>query len=192
MQSLVLGSSSPFRAELLRKLGLSFETCSPETDESARNEESAEGRVLRLSEAKARAVADQFPDSLIIGSDQLATIAGKVVGKPGNRENAIAQLAAASGQSVTFHTGLCLLNTATDQAQVVCEPFTVHFRELKIDQISRYVDQEAPFNCAGSFKSEGYGITLFSRLEGDDPNALIGLPLIRLIEMLGNEGIALP
>lgn len=192
MTKLVLGSSSPFRADILEKLGMPFATCAPEVDESALQDETAAMRVSRLAEAKARAVAEQFPNSLIIGSDQLATVDGQILGKPGNRENAIAQLTAASGRSVIFHTGLCLLNTATNVAQVSCEPFTVNFRDLTEQQIARYVDREQPFQCAGSFKSEGYGITLFSSLQGDDPNTLIGLPLIRLVDMLGKEGFELP
>jgi len=192
MPQLVLGSSSPFRAELLQKLGLPFACCSPTVDESAHPGETVQARVTRLAEAKARALAGSHPDSLIIGADQLAALAGSVFGKPGNRANAIAQLRAASGRIVTFHTGLCLLNSNSGRAQLACEPFRVHFRQLDTAQIKRYVDKEQPFACAGSFKSEAYGITLCSRLCGDDPNTLVGLPLIRLIAMLGEEGIFLP
>ena len=189
---LVLGSTSPFRRALLEKLGLPFTTVAPEVDESHRPGETPETLVKRLAEAKARAAAAGRPRSLVIGSDQVACIDGDILGKPGNRENAIAQLERAAGRVVTFYTGLCLYNSAEDRAQVLCEPFRVHFRRLAREQIARYVDAEQPFNCAGSFKSEGYGITLFERLEGDDPNSLVGLPLIRLVELLGNEGIALP
>lgn len=189
---LLLGSTSPFRKEVLSKLGLPFETDSPEVDESHRDSETPEMLVKRLSEMKARAVGARHPRSLVIGSDQVACIEGEILGKPGSREKAIEQLKKASGKAVTFYTGLCLLNTATGTSQVICEPFHVHFRDLSEAQICRYLDAEQPYNCAGSFKSEALGITLFSRLEGDDPNSLIGLPLIRLVEMLGNEGIDLP
>jgi MAF protein len=145
--------------------------------------------VLRLAEAKARAVATRYSDALIIGSDQVASIGGQLLGKPGDRAHAIDQLAQASGRTALFRTGLCLLDAASGRAQVHCEPFKVHLRQLTRAQITDYVDREQPFNCAGSFKSEGLGIALFERLEGADPNALIGLPLIRLIDMLANEGV---
>ena len=189
---LVLASTSPFRRALLGRLGLPFEVAAPAVDESRLPGESPEALVLRLSEAKARAVAAQLGEALVIGSDQVAVIDGEVLGKPGNRERAIAQLTRASGRRVTFLTGLSLVDAASGRARTLCELFHVHFRKLSPDQIARYLDREQPFNCAGSFKSEGYGITLFERLEGDDPNALIGLPLIRLVELLGREGIDLP
>ncbi len=189
---LVLGSTSPFRREILQKLTLPFETASPDIDESRRPGESPENLVLRLSEGKARAVAPHFPKALIIGSDQVACIDDSILGKPGNRDNAIRQLEEASGRIVTFYTGLCLLNSESGSVQVACEPFRVHFRILSRDQIERYLDAETPFNCAGSFKSEGLGITLFERLEGDDPNTLIGLPLIRLVRFLESENVAVP
>jgi MAF protein len=189
---LILGSGSPFRRELLERLGIPFLTESPEIDERALDNESPEELVLRLAEEKARAAGQNHPDSLVIGSDQVACIDGEILGKPGNRENAIAQLERAAGKRVTFYTGLCLLNTASDQEQIACEQFHVHFRHLSREQIERYVDREQPYNCAGSFKSEGLGIALFERLEGDDPNSLIGLPLIRLIDMLAEEGIEMP
>ncbi len=192
MGELVLASTSPFRRELLEKLGLPFSTAAPDVDESRREGESPVELVQRLAEAKARAVAERFPRALIIGSDQVACVDGEILGKPGNRENAITQLASMAGKTVEFRTGLCLYNSAEDRLQVLCEPFLVHFRSLNAGQIERYVDHEQPFNCAGSFKSEGMGITLFRKLEGDDPNALVGLPLIRLVEMLANEGIELP
>lgn len=191
-QTLVLGSTSPFRRELLSRLGLAFETAAPDIDESRGQAESPEQLVERLAVEKARAVANTHSDALIIGSDQVACIDGEVLGKPGNRENAIAQLQKANGKVVIFHTGLCLMNAASDKAQSLVEPFRVHFRTLSPGQIERYVDHEQPFNCAGSFKSEGLGISLFERLEGDDPNALIGLPLIQLIRMLEQEGICVP
>jgi len=192
MPSLVLGSTSPFRRALLERLGLPFVTVSPRIDETPLPGESPEALVTRLAEAKARAVAPRYSQALIIGSDQVAVIDGQILGKPGNRERALAQLRRASGREVRFLTGLCLLNAASGRAQVVCEPFHVHFRELDDARIGRYLDAEQPFNCAGSFKSEGLGIALFRRLEGEDPNALIGLPLIRLVDMLAAEGMVVP
>lgn len=187
-QRLVLSSTSPFRRALMERLGFEFETTSPEVDETAQAGESPEILVTRLAEAKARAGAQIFSDALIIGSDQVACIDGEILGKPGSRERAIGQLSKASGKKVTFYTGLCLLDAGKDQVQVECIPFHVHFRRLTCEQIESYVDREKPFNCAGSFKSEGLGIALFERLEGDDPNALIGLPLIRLVAMLETAG----
>ena len=190
--SLILGSTSPFRRELLGRLRVAFDCDSPDVDETHHAGETPEQLVLRLAESKAKAVGERHPNALIIGSDQVACINGDILGKPGNREKAIEQLTQAAGKAVTFYTGLCLFNSATGRTQVLCEPFRVHFRALNPEQIARYVDAEQPFHCAGSFKSEGLGITLFERLEGDDPNALIGLPLIRLVQMLGEEGIELP
>ena len=189
---LVLASTSPFRRELLARLGMPFEVAAPHVDESRRPGESPETLVLRLSEEKARAVSRQFTDALVIGSDQVAVVDDEVLGKPGTRERAIGQLLRATGRRVSFLTGLSLLDAPSGRAHTVCEPFHVHFRRLDAEQIARYVDREQPFGCAGSFKSEGYGITLFERLEGDDPSALIGLPLIRLVDLLGREGVALP
>ena len=187
MTKIVLASTSPFRRELLGKLGLPFDTDSPDIDETARAEETPEQLVARLAEEKARAVAQRHPDSLIIGSDQVAVIDGKIIGKPGDHEKAMAQLRSASGKTVRFLTGLCLYNSANDHKQLVVEPFDVVFRTLSDSQIDNYLKAEQPYNCAGSFKSEGLGIALFERLQGEDPNSLIGLPLIRLIRMLENE-----
>jgi MAF protein len=189
---LVLASTSPFRRELLGRLGLPFEVAAPRVDESRQPGESPDALVVRLSEEKARAVAAGLANALVIGSDQVAVIDGAILGKPGGRAPAIAQLQRASGRRVTFLTGLAVADAASGRTHSICEPFHVHFRSLDADQIARYVDREQPFNCAGSFKSEGFGITLFERLEGDDPTALIGLPLIRLVELLGREGVALP
>lgn len=191
-QRLILGSTSPFRKELLARLGISFDTAAPDIDESRQNNEAPDQLVKRLAFEKAQAVAQDFPGALVIGSDQVACIEDHILGKPGNRANAIAQLQKASGKTVVFYTGLCLFNAATGEAQTLVEPFKVHFRKLAAAQIERYVDREQPFNCAGSFKSEGLGISLFERLEGDDPSALIGLPLIRLITMLDTVGVKIP
>lgn len=186
---LVLASTSPYRRALLERLGLAFDTVRPAVDETRKPGEPPQVLVLRLAEAKARAVAESHPNALIIGSDQVACIDDLVLGKPGDREGAIAQLEQASGRCVVFQTGLCMLDAASGQAQTLVEPFRVHFRMLTRAQIEGYVDREQPFDCAGSFKSEGLGIALFARLDGEDPNALIGLPLIRLISLLENSGI---
>lgn len=187
-QKLVLASTSPFRKALLEQLQLDFSCDSPDADETPIPGESIEEMVVRLAEIKARAVENNHPDALIIGSDQSAVLNDEVLTKPGNRENAVKQLKAAAGQKITFHTGLCLLNTATGNSQCANVPYTVVFRNLSDEQINAYLDKEEPYNCVGSFKSEGLGITLFERFEGDDPNALIGLPLIKLNEFLRNEG----
>lgn len=187
--SLVLASTSPYRRALLERLGLDFITASPDVDETRRRGETAQVLVLRLAEAKARAVAQMHPGALIIGSDQVACLDDSVLGKPGGRTEAIAQLERASGRSVLFQTGLCLLDARNGRAQTLVEPFRVHFRTLTRARIERYLDREAPYDCAGSFKSEGLGIALFERMEGDDPNALMGLPLIRLITLLDAAGI---
>lgn len=186
---LVLASTSPYRRALLERLRLEFTVASPDADESRLPDEPPQELVLRLAEAKARAVAATHSEALIIGSDQVACIDDLALGKPGDRDRAIDQLTQASEREVVFYTGLCLLHSATGRRQTCCEPFRVHFRKLSRAQIEGYLDREQPFNCAGSFKSEGLGIALFERLEGDDPNALIGLPLIRLIAMLESEGI---
>lgn len=192
MPPIVLGSTSPFRRQLLEKLGLPFITDAPRTDEKAMRGESAASLVQRLASAKAHDVGARHPNALVIGSDQVACIDGQILGKPGDRETAIKQLTAAAGKSVTFYTGLCLLNMASGREQLAVETFEVKFRPLNRMQIERYVDREQPFNCAGSFRSEGLGITLFSALHGRDPNTLIGLPLILLVEMLDRQGISLP
>lgn len=189
---IVLASSSPYRRGLLEKLGLPFTAESPEIDETSWPGESPHKLVMRLAENKARALADRHPAALIIGSDQVAVLEDRVLGKPGNRENAIAQLSLCSDKTVVFHTGLCLLNGETDNVQVDDVLFEVKFRRLTPAQIERYVDAEKPFQSAGSFKAESRGIALFEYLRGDDPNALIGLPLIRLTQMLSNAGIDLP
>lgn len=190
MSRLVLASTSPFRKELLAKLHLEFVTDNPQVDETPLPGETPEQLVARLAEAKARAVGSRHPDALIIGSDQVAVNGEAILGKPGDHARATQQLRQASGKRITFLTGLALFNSTTGQCQVVVEPFSVVFRQLGDEQIDNYLKREQPYNCAGSFKSEGLGIALFQRLEGDDPNALIGLPLIRLIEMLEKEEVS--
>lgn len=189
MQRLLLASTSPYRKMLLEKLQLPFDCAAPQVDETPLPGENAEALVLRLAAAKARALALAYPEHLIIGSDQVCVIDGAITGKPHTEENARAQLRKAAGQAVTFYTGLALYNGRSKQLQALCEPFHVHFRALSEAEIAAYVRLEQPLNCAGSFKSEGLGIALFDRLEGRDPNALIGLPLIALLDMLRAEGV---
>ncbi|KAA0875521.1 Maf family protein [Nitrincola tapanii] len=191
-KSIVLASSSPYRRELLAKLGLPFRSRKPDVDETPLANETPHALVARLAEEKARAIAHDLPDALVIGSDQVAVVEGNILGKPGTHERAVAQLQQASGKAVTFLTGLCVLDASQGRAQTEVVPYEVHFRELSLKQIERYLEKEQPYDCAGSFKSEGLGIVLFERLVGDDPNALIGLPLIRLVRMLEQAGIDLP
>ncbi len=191
-KTLVLGSTSPFRKALLQRFNLDFSVASPDIDETLQEGETAENYVKRLSLEKARAVAEEHPNSLIIGSDQCSVLNGIIRGKPGNHKNAVRQLTESSGKRVTFLTGLCLLNSTENSYQLDLIPFHVDFRILQNKEIESYLLAEQPYSCAGSFKSEGLGITLFKRMHGEDPTSLIGLPLIRLAEMLRKEGIALP
>ncbi len=191
-QTLILASTSPYRRELLHRLGLPFAVASPQTDESRWPGESPEAMALRLSEAKARAVAGAHPDALIIGSDQVATVDGLIYGKPGSHERAVDQLRALSGKTVNFYTGLCLYNTRTGVVEVCGVPTLVTFRNLTDEEIERYLRREPAYDCAGSARSEGLGIALLSRIAGDDPNALVGLPLIALCVLLRRQGVAVP
>ncbi len=177
---------------LLERLGLPFEVVGPTVDESPTPTEGAEQLVRRLALAKALAVARGRRGALVIGADQVALHAGTIVGKPGNHARAVEQLRRASGTRVTLHTGLALVNSDTGQSQSDVVPFAVVFRRLTEEQIERYLRREQPYDCAGAVKAEGLGITLLERLEGNDPSALIGLPLIRLTDMLAREGVALP
>jgi len=189
---LILASTSPFRRELLTRLGLPFTVQAPAVDETRRPGETAPELVARLAEWKAAAVARTEPAALIIGSDQVAVLDGAIIGKPGDHQRAVAQLQQASGRTVVFYTGLCLLDSASGQRQIAVEEFRVVFRVLTPAMIERYLRREQPYQCAGSFKSEGLGIALFERLVGDDPTSLIGLPLIRLTGMLEAAGMAVP
>jgi|SRR6056300_674515 MAF protein len=189
---LILGSTSPFRAEILQKLCISFDTAAPDINESPLANESPSELVERLSVCKAKKVAETHPAALIVGSDQVACVDQQILGKPHTHENAIEQLRFLSGKIVSFHTGLCLFNSESGNTQSTVEVFKVYFRALTDDQIERYLRNEQPYNCAGSFKSEALGVSLFKKLEGDDPNTLIGLPLIRLVEFLSNEGLQVP
>ena len=187
--TLVLASTSPYRRELLSRLGLPFSVASPDTDESPRPGEAAEALALRLAETKARAVAPAYPQALIIGSDQVAIANGKIYGKPGTHERAVAQLQELSGQSVNFYTALCLYDSRNDSRQICGVPTQVKFRSLSNSEIEHYLAREPAYNCAGSAKSEGLGIALLDSLSGDDPNALVGLPLIALCAMLRQAGM---
>jgi septum formation protein len=189
---LVLASSSPYRRELLARLRLDFTTHSPDIDESALPGETAPQMAGRLAEAKATAVAPLFGDALIIGSDQVALLGSQKLGKPGNHAAAVAQLGAMSGQTVRFHTALCLLNAGTNRRQTSVSTVAVTMRQLKPGEIERYLAAEPAFDCAGSARIEAFGISLVEKINGDDPNALIGLPLIDLCRMLREEGVSLP
>lgn len=188
-QRLVLASGSPYRKQLLDRLGLDFAVAKPAVDEAVLPGETAEPLVLRLSRIKAEAVRAEYPDALIIGSDQVGSFDGEIFGKPGDHEHAIAQLSRFSGRRVDFLTGLCLLNGATGQLQSAVVSCTAVFRALDAGQIDSYLRRERPYQCAGSLMSEGLGISLLERLISDDPTVLIGLPLIRLIDMLEREGV---
>lgn len=192
MPNLILASSSPYRRSLLERLGLPFQSAAPDIDEAPLPGETPEQLTERLALAKARALQEQFPAHLIIGSDQVLLLDGEPVSKAGNHEGATSQLRRCSGKTVRFTTSLCLLNSATGNYQLRSEPFDADFRELDDASIERYLRSEQPYDCAGSFRMEGLGITLFRALRGDDPHSLIGLPLIRLCEMLRNEGLQLP
>ncbi|REL27192.1 septum formation inhibitor Maf [Thalassotalea euphylliae] len=189
MRKIVLGSTSLYRKALLEKLNLSFDCIKPKVDETPLLNESPKALVARLAEAKARAAGASVTDALVIGSDQVAVHQGEILGKPHTVENAIKQLTRFSGHSVTFLTGLCVFDSRTGESKTVVEPFTVHFRALSQHAISNYVRAEMPLNCAGSFKSEGLGICLFEKLAGDDPNSLIGLPLIQLTKLFKHFGV---
>ena len=189
---IVLASSSSYRRELLTRLQLPFTCHSPDIDETPQANESAQTLVQRLALGKARALAQHYPQHIIIGSDQVAVLDGKIIGKPLHAEGATQQLSAASGRSLVFLTGLAVIDTRTQIEQVDLVPFTVHFRTLNAAQIQRYITLEQPFDCAGSFKSEGLGVSLFRATEGSDATSLVGLPLIRLCDMLNACEIAVP
>lgn len=186
---LVLASTSPYRRALLARLGLPFETTAPVVDETPRPQEAPEPMVRRLAEAKARQGGRGRHHALVIGSDQMAVVDGELLGKPGGHDNAVRQLERCSGRVVTFLTGLCVLDTRSGQATTDMVPFRVVFRPLGRARIEAYLARERPYDAAGSFKSEGLGVALFRRMEGDDPTALMGLPLIRLVDLLSEGGL---
>jgi len=188
---LILASSSLYRRELLSRLMIPFEVQAPDVDETPHPGESPAQLVERLAISKARAIAGGRPDALVIGSDQVAVHGNEIVGKPLTHERAVRQLRTASGRAVTLYTGLALVNSATGRVQSEVVPFRVVFRRLTEQQIENYLRKETPYHCAGSVKSEGLGVALLERFEGEDPATLIGLPLIRLVRMLENEGVAI-
>jgi septum formation protein len=189
-QTLILASSSEFRRELLQKLEIPFRSISPRIDETPLDGEKPHETALRLAQVKARKIGDEYPHALVIGCDQVATLDGEQLGKPLNHSNATKQLQKMRGREVTFHSALCLYNAATGNMQAEVVPYLVRFRNLTDEQIENYLNKEQPYQCAGSAKSEGLGIALIERMIGEDPNALIGLPLIKLINMLENENIS--
>lgn len=186
---LILASSSPYRRELLERLKIPFEVTAPEVDETPHPGETPEKLVERLAIEKAQKIAGKTRGALVIGSDQVAVYNGTIVGKPHSHDKAVQQLREASGRTVTLYTGLALINADTQRIQREIIPYRVTFRRLTEAQIESYLRKEQPYSCAGSVKSEGLGIALLEKFEGDDPNTLIGLPLIRLVRMLENEGI---
>lgn len=188
--NLILASSSPYRRELLERLNLPFIVVVPNVDETPLPGETPEETALRLAQAKARKVGSEHPGALIIGCDQVATLDGLQLGKPLTHDNAVRQLSMMRGRLVLFHSALCLYNATTGSMQAQDVIYEVKFRTLTDAQIENYLRLEQPYHCAGSAKSEGLGITLMEYMRGDDPNALIGLPLIALISMLQNEGVA--
>jgi len=188
---LVLGSTSRYRRALLERFGMPFDVAAPDVDETPLPGERPAQTALRLSEAKARAVAARFPDALVIGSDQVADCDGTPVGKPGGRERAFAQLRTLSGRTVVFHTGVALVDARSGRCRSELVDIASTFRTLSDGEILAYLDREQPWDCAGSVKSEGLGIALFERIASDDPTALIGLPLIAVARMLRAEGVDL-
>jgi len=190
-QLLVLASTSAYRSELLKRLQIPFEIAAPNVDETALPGESARDTSRRLAQEKARAIADKYPDSLIIGSDQVALLDGQQLGKPLTHDNAVKQLRAMRGKTTCFYTALALLNSKTGNMQTEVAENHVTLRDLSDAEIEGYLLKEQPYHCAGSAKSEGLGIALMSKMVGDDPNALIGLPLILLVEMLRRENVRL-
>ncbi|MBD1571751.1 septum formation inhibitor Maf [Vibrio sp. S17_S38] len=190
--NLILASTSIYRKALLEKLAVPFTVLEPQCDEAPLTGENAQQLVTRLAQKKAQSCRlDLAKTNIVIGSDQVCIIDDEIIGKPLNRENAVAQLSRSNGRSITFYTGIAVYNSTTNKCDVELDTFIVHFRKLSLSQIENYVDKEQPFYCAGSFKSEGLGIALFERLEGSDPNSLIGLPLITLINMLEKQGITI-
>lgn len=191
MPKLILASSSLYRRQLLEKLQLLFTYQSPDVDETALANETPQALVQRLSISKAKSVAaKQDLASLVIGSDQVAVLGNKILGKPLNHANAMRQLSECSNQTVQFLTGLCLYNNVSQTTHYSTEIFQVRFRALSKQQIENYLNKDKPYDCAGSFKAESLGISLFSQMQGNDPNILLGLPLIRLIDFLQQEGVS--
>lgn len=191
-RQVTLASSSKYRRELLERLHIQFRCISPEIDEAERPSESPLQTCIRLAREKALAIGNAHPADIVIGSDQVADVQGKAVSKPGTHENARKQLAEMSGQSIVFHTAVCVVCIDASIQIEFCIPTTVEFRTLNDAEIERYLEAEKPYDCAGSAKSEGLGIALLKRIQSDDPTALIGLPLITLADALRKAGVALP
>ena len=191
-QKIILASSSPYRKELLKRLDITFTTVSPEVNERYFQDELINDYVLRLAKAKAESIVSKNDNSLIIAADQALQCDKKILGKPGNYNKAKEQLIFMSNRSLTFYTGLCLINTETKIIEEDVVSFRVDFRKLTESEIKNYLVKEKPYDCAGSFKSEKLGISLLKKMNGDDPTALIGLPLIRLCKMLRNQGVNIP
>jgi len=189
-QTLILASSSPYRREILQKLQIPFNCVSPKIDEQLLTDEKPFQSATRLAQTKAQKVAEEYPHALIIGCDQVATLEGIQLGKPLNHKNATKQLQLMRGKEVTFYSAICLLNAQTARMQVEVVPYQVKFRHYSDAEIDHYLTKDQPYHCAGSAKSEGLGIVLIERMIGEDPNALVGLPLIKLVSMLANENIA--
>jgi septum formation protein len=189
MPPLVLASGSPYRAEILSKLKLNFLSCAPHVDETIHPGETADSLARRLSIAKAQALSTTYPNHLIIGSDQVVLCGNRILNKPGNREQAIRQLELQSGCAVDFYTGLCVLDSCSGNQLIDLDYCSVRFKTLTTRQIESYLDKEQPYDCAGSFKAESLGIALFDGMSCNDPNTLIGLPLIKLITLLAQCGV---
>jgi len=187
--TLILGSTSRYRRELLERLRLPFEVRSPEVDETPRPGEAPAALAQRLALAKAQAVSAQFPDAVVIGADQVADLDGEPIGKPGTHERAVAQLRAMRGRSVVFQTAVAVMRGSTGYVGTALAPVTVRFRQLSNAEIEHYLRAEQPYDCAGSAKSEALGIALLDAIESDDPTALVGLPLIRTCMLLRAAGI---
>ncbi len=192
MRPLILGSSSPYRRELLERLHLDFTVDAPDIDEAPHPGEAASDYVRRLAHEKAEEVGARHPDAWVISSDQCAELNGQLLGKPGTHDRAVEQLRRLSGQKATFRTGLCLLDTGSATCRYFESHHTVHYKELSEGTIEHYLQSEQPYNCTAGFKSEGLGISLVHQINGEDPTALIGLPMIRLIEMLRDAGLDIP
>ena len=186
---IILASSSPFRKKLLDRLHLDYDCHSPDIDETIATDEDASTYVCRLARSKAEQVAMRYPEAIVIGSDQCALLGEEILGKPGSHEKALQQLQATQGKTVVFHTAICVLNLSTGFSAVEDVVFEVEFRKLSDQQLEHYLRVEQPYQCAGSFKAEGYGACLFNRMSGDDPTSLIGLPLLKLTRMLESAGV---
>jgi len=188
----ILASTSRYRAQLLERLAIPFEQIAPHCDETPLPDESALALVERLAQAKAASIASAHPSQLVIGSDQVACCKGSILGKPGDHNTAVRQLQMLRGNTVEFHTGLCVMHLAAEKSLHSIVTTTVEFKTLNDEQIERYLQTDKPYDCAASFRSEGYGSTIVKRISNDDPSALIGLPIVRVAEYLNELGLPLP